>query len=316
MPKTSIIVPVYNVDKYLEKCIDSLLSQSDKDYQIILVNDGSTDSSGEICEKYAERYQEKIKVINQENVGVGGARNKGLAQSDSDYIAFVDPDDYVTPDYLMKLRSSIEEDNADFSCCNMMRVDENYQKLSKDKLFPCEVNTSLATQKSHTVELSVSVWAKLFRRSLWADSVFPERIKHQDLAVIPSIVAKSKKVAFVPEFMYCYLIRSTSTIRSNEPDKDIIVAMEYLIESFKRNGSFIEHYNELEYLFFKHALIYRAIEEWPSLEFMKMVSEYGKKQFPKWYYNQLIPEQEKVAALTILNFFGPHAFKVFRKFKG
>ena len=117
----SIIVPVYNTSKYLRKCLDSILAQIYEEYEIIIVDDGSTDDSGDICEEYAKK-SEKIKCVHKENSGLGYARNTGLEHASGEYITFIDSDDYVTKDYLLHLYDAIESHNVDFCKCGFFYV--------------------------------------------------------------------------------------------------------------------------------------------------------------------------------------------------
>lgn len=146
MPKISVIVPVYKVEKYLSRCIDSILAQTFKDFELILIDDGSPDGSGKICDEYAES-DSRIIVIHQENSGVSAARNAGLKIAQGEYITFIDSDDWVDSDYLSFLYQLAVDNNADIACCTLLGIDENEDNFEIIKLtdnFNEEKNISLS----------------------------------------------------------------------------------------------------------------------------------------------------------------------------
>lgn len=315
MSRTAIIVPVYNVEKYLSKCIDSLLDQSDDDIEIVLINDGSTDSSTQICREYAAWERNRITLIEKTNGGQASARNLGLANTDSEYVAFVDADDFVHPDYIHLLRINLEAAQSDMSCCNMTRVDDSYKELSKNFCYNNRDRGAVQIQPRHLFEVYSGPCAKLFRRKLLSELNFPD-IKYEDLATMPAITMKANRISFVAGHLYYYLIRPDSTIRKTAQSEDAIKAIEFLRNTLSKNGQIYELKNELEYLYIKHALICRAIQEWPSIEYMKLASSYGKSNFRGWNSNSLIPENEKHFSLVVLYYMGPYFFKLYRKIFG
>ena len=315
MSKTSIIVPVYNVEKYLGKCIESLIDQSDNDIEIVLVNDGSTDSSTQICREYTAQEPNKITLIEKANGGQASARNLGLANTDSKYVAFVDADDFVHPDYIHLLRTSLEADQSDMSCCNMTRVDDSYRELSKNFCYNEQDHGAVQIQPRHLFEIYSGPCAKLFKRELLSELNFPD-IKYEDLATMPAITVKANRVSFVAGYLYYYLIRPDSTIRKTARSEDTIKAIEFLRNTLSKNGQLLKLENEFEYLFVKHALVCRSIQEWPSLEYIKLAYSYGKKNFRHWHSNSFIPKDEKSVALLVLYYFGPYVFKLHRKIFG
>ena len=161
MDLVSIIVPVYNVDKYISKCLDSLIEQTYSNIQIILVNDGSNDLSGEICEKYA-KLDERIEVFHQQNCGVSKARNIGLMLAKGEYICFVDPDDYVLPDYVDYLIKLIKINNSDISLTTEFFTTFKEKKNNKDKIKV--VSSEEATILILTYNIPIGVYCKMFKR--------------------------------------------------------------------------------------------------------------------------------------------------------
>lgn len=169
-PTISVIVPVYNVEQYLKECVDSILNQTFRDFELILVDDGSTDKSGMICDAYANE-DPRIIVFHQQNAGAAAARNRGLDVARGEYIAFVDSDDAINNTYLQKLLCSIMEKQADVSMCqwsnsdNILTADEKAEGI--DKVMSGR-ETSII-RFDHTGEMSIAPWSKLISRILLKD---------------------------------------------------------------------------------------------------------------------------------------------------
>ena len=207
----SIIVPIYNVEKYLRECLDSISGQTYKKFECIMVNDGSTDSSQQIAEEYLT--DSRFKLINQSNKGLSEARNTGIShiREESTFVAFVDSDDYIYPDFLETLIEHIEEDvdiiegmiEYFHDEIKVDRVCHNFEKkiliTKDDKLRELALN-----------ELRVSVFPKLFRKSLLTEDFFPEGWIFEDLAVVPELVSYSGKWIKLPKVIYGYRIRPNS----------------------------------------------------------------------------------------------------------
>ena len=207
----SIVVPIYNVENYLRQCLDSISEQTYKNFECIMVNDGSTDSSQQIAEEYLA--DSRFKLINQSNKGLSGARNTGVShiREESTFVAFVDSDDYIYPDFLETLIEHIEDDvdiiEGMIGCFHdeikVDNISHNFEKkilISKDdKLGELALN-----------ELRVSVFPKLFRKSLLTEDFFPEGWIFEDLAVVPELVSHSRKWIKLPKVIYGYRIRPNS----------------------------------------------------------------------------------------------------------
>lgn len=165
----SIIVPVYNTEKYLHNCINSLLAQTCTDIEILLVNDGSTDTSGDICDAYAAQ-DSRVRVIHQQNAGVSSARNAALAVARGEYIAFVDSDDWVSPDYIEDLQSAMTESGADLVACGMFAVYSRFDTV-QDKTDCTEVLEGREVYRVLLCDVQVGgyLWNKLFKRELIRD---------------------------------------------------------------------------------------------------------------------------------------------------
>lgn len=210
MQKISVIIPVYNVEKYLVSNINSLVTQTLDNLELIYIDDGSTDGSLEILTKYQEKYK-NMKVIHQENSGVSVARNKGLAVATGDYIAFVDPDDCISKYMFEKLYSAINSTKADIVTCKFM----TFTKVPKFKLS----SNSRIYNKNDAIkmllegkELSNFLWDKLYKRNLFNDIKFREGKIFEDLDVMYKIIDKSKKICIIDDVLYGYYQRSDSYV--------------------------------------------------------------------------------------------------------
>lgn len=217
--KISVIVPVYNVEKYLRRCIDSIIGQNYDNMEIILVDDGSTDSSGKICDDYG-RSDTRIIVIHKDNGGLSSARNAGIKIATGEYLCFVDSDDYVDKNILQKLISTALKNDADMCLCDFEYVYENADicKLIKQSLGERQA----ISEKEYWHEFAVSgnpvyivAWNKLYKRYIFEDVRYPEGLLHEDEAVIHKIVEKCKKISIISDRLYYYVQRENSITNKN-----------------------------------------------------------------------------------------------------
>ena len=176
MNDISVIVPVYNVEKYLEKCIDSILSQTFKNFEIILVDDGSTDSCGIICDEY-ERLDNRVKVIHKINGGLSSARNSGLEIASGEYVAFVDSDDWIDKNMYQELYNEAKKNNADIVQCKFIKAKDENVSIYNNEFNEVEVIGNLDAlcnlYNERCIE-TVVTWNKLYKRYLFNDIVFPQ----------------------------------------------------------------------------------------------------------------------------------------------
>lgn len=214
LPLISIIVPIYNVKEYLEKCLDSICSQTYKNLEIILINDGSSDGSGELCDLFAQR-DGRIKVIHQANVGQSAARNRGLDIAQGEYFGFVDSDDWIEPDMYEFLYRLLKENGADISICAHYRDKggKSVVKYSSGEQFVFtrdEAIRALAVDK-HVRNYMVD---KLFRRCLFEGITFPVNRVFEDLAICYRLFYGAEKIVLQDTPKYHYMIREGSTMQS------------------------------------------------------------------------------------------------------
>lgn len=202
----SVIVPVYNVQNYLNKCIESIISQTFKDLEIILVNDGSTDKSGEICDFYTKK-DNRIKVIHKKNGGLSDARNCGLEIAQGEYIAFLDSDDWIDENLYSTLYELINRFNADIAMCNFERVYEedeilNHSEKSMERVYSnIEVLENIYTD-SH--DQMIVAWNKLYKKYLFNKKRYPKGKIHEDEFLTPLLFYDSNKIVYTEEKLIYY----------------------------------------------------------------------------------------------------------------
>ncbi|MBO4894790.1 MAG: glycosyltransferase family 2 protein [Clostridia bacterium] len=224
MPLISVIVPVYKVEKYLERCVDSILCQSLADFELWLVDDGSPDACPAICDSYAGK-DGRVKVIHKENGGLSSARNAALDRAAGKYICFVDSDDYITPDALETLYTAITETGADIATGNMMSVDENGD--IKDFYTPAKERKVLEGEEILSTMNQPCACNRLYRAGIFRNVRFPEGRLYEDVFVYHKILSQTKRMVFTGKTDYYYLIRQDSIMHSeyNIRFTDIVFAI-------------------------------------------------------------------------------------------
>ncbi len=239
----SIIVPVYNVEQYIERCLKSLVEQTCScNYEIVIVNDGTKDNSMEIVRRFADEYK-FIKIIEQENGGLSSARNTGIANAIGEYIAFVDSDDFVSPDYIKLLYESAVKNDSDVvysNYCNIM--DESGRKIGnfpkhKKGVFDAE---KILKQTLQDITVRSYVWNKLYRRRVFTDNdlEFPIGINFEDFVVMPQVFYHSERVSFIPQSLYNYVHREGSITGSlcKKDIKNYLIAFSMLRGFMEEKG--------------------------------------------------------------------------------
>lgn len=243
MALISVIVPVYKVEAYLPDCVDSILAQSYTDFELILVDDGSPDRCGEMCDEYAEK-DPRVRVIHQENGGLSAARNTGMDAAKGEYITFVDSDDLIAPEYLEALYTGLVESGADIACC---------QSREFEDAFPPEVeNSTLLDGYPRTMSgqdavlciyngisgVGISACGKLYSKELLCGHRFPAGKIHEDQAFVPVVLCETEKVVSVGRRNYYYRIRPGSIMQTAFSAKrfDNVDAIDSCIRYFRERG--------------------------------------------------------------------------------
>lgn len=215
-PEISIILPVYNVEEYLDECIQSILNQTFKNYELIIINDGSTDDSGKICDGYAIK-DKRIKVIHKENGGISSARNVGIKQSSGNFIVFIDSDDYIEANMLECLYEYITKYNTDMVICDFVYKCENNiinNEVNENKIKIYNSREAQAELYGNKYLNFAVAWSKIYRKSLFNDLYFDENRIHEDEFIAHKILNKCNKIIFIPNKLYVYRIRNNSITNS------------------------------------------------------------------------------------------------------
>lgn len=232
----SIIVPVYNVENYLAKCLDSLVNQTYQNIEILVVNDGSKDSSEKIMQNYAQRFPDKIKAFNKENGGLSDARNFGIDRATGDYFGFVDSDDYVTETMFEEMLNLALKHEAEMVICNIQKVDEHgnvTQKLTQIPNMPEKID--LESNFSVFSDLSYFACNKLFKKELFAEKRFKKGVHFEDIQLIPQLLLECETLAQTQNFHYQYLERTDSISKTHtEKGLDILKAVKDVEVFFKK----------------------------------------------------------------------------------
>ena len=232
--KISVIIPVYGVEKYIDKCLNSLVKQSLKEIEIIVVNDGTKDNSQEIIDKYVKKYPDKVKSFIKENGGQGSARNYGLEKANGEYIGYVDGDDFIEKDMYKKLYNKAKELNYDIVVCGNYNVSEDYKTRNID-VFINNYNTDL----ENILFGKMAVWNKIYKKDILINNKleFKQKVWYEDLAFTLKAIINSNSYAFVDEPLYDYLIREGSTMNNSNVKRnlEILEAFDDILLYIKKN---------------------------------------------------------------------------------
>lgn len=209
----SIVVPVYKVEKYLHRCIDSILSQTYKNFELILVDDGSPDGCPSICDEYAILY-ENITVIHKENMGVSAARNSGIEIARGKYITFIDSDDFVHESFLEVLKTTLDVHNVSISMCSYKRVSDSSHAIVMNKNVVRVINDLEAMDMLLDDQSKCAPWGKLYDIKLFVDLRFPVGKIMEDMFVMPILFEKAKYLSVSSQELYCYNQEGESITRS------------------------------------------------------------------------------------------------------
>ena len=300
MPKVSIIVPVYNVEKYIDKCLSSLVNQTLNDIEIIIVNDGSIDNSEQIILKYKEKYPSKIVYLKKENGGLSDARNFGMPYAKGDYIAFLDSDDYVELDTYEKLYNRAIQTDADMVECDF------YWEYSDKKIHDTSANYK--DESDMYANARVVAWNKLYKKDLIINSgiKFPKGLRYEDLEFFYKILPQLKKIELINEPLIHYVQRDDSiTYVQNEKTADIFAILDNIINYYKWINLYNEYNQELEYMYvrilfgssFKRML---NIKDKETRRKLLMDSYFNAfENFPDWKSNKILNSKKSLKNLFL-----------------
>ncbi len=309
MSKVSVIVPVYNAEKYLSKCISSIAEQTLKDVEIIAVNDGSVDNSLNVLDDLSIKYKDKLKVIDKENGGTGSARNIGLLKANGEYIKFVDADDYLKLDVLEKMYDVAKESHCSLVRGNMTTCIGPIKFEDKCN-FGSNVSKGIIDVKSnkdYIVTETPGTGNKLIKRDLLDDLSFSET-KWEDLSIMPIAIAKSEKVFNVDEDVNNYRIHANTTLKDffkKIPNVyDIIKSLDHLEDQMNKAGFSDEYKEQMEGLYSLHTLFrVENAMNWVNLSHDKKTVVISSLcsildfKYPDWKKNRFVGEYRKVNPL-------------------
>lgn len=305
-PKVSVIVPVYNVENYLVKCLDSLVSQTLESIEIIVVNDGSPDNSQIIIDQYVQAYPEKVFSYIKENGGLSDARNFGLLKANGEYIGFIDSDDWVEPNMFEALYSKAKAENSDLVLCDLEYFWEESSVMKPMSGYKSIFNKPI---KKSVFLAPLFAWNKLYHRSLFDNLYikYPIGVWYEDIPVTLPIFANARNITYVSETFIHYRQRSTSIMGSKNSHRlnDIFIVLEMVHDYFEANGLIEYYYDEIEYLYVEHLILYggfRFMRSNDSKILMKKAFGILNQKFPGWRRNPYISSL-KITYRIYLNLF-------------
>lgn len=251
MFKVSVIIPVYNTEQYLEACLDSVLGQTLKELEVILVNDGSTDSSLKIMEKYQSEYPDRVRLLSKENGGQATARNVAIPLCAGEYIGFVDSDDYIEPEMYESMYRKAKEADADYVECDYVNVKVNaYGEQERIADYGSRVR-EYTSKEDMFIDPMLAPWNKLYRRTLLQESDvrFPEGYIYEDTAFCLKAISLVQSFAFVPEKFVVHYFRGGSTMNVNKSKRvaNIFPVLKDVITFYQKHDLLEKYYQELEY---------------------------------------------------------------------
>ncbi len=235
----SVVIPVYNVENYLRRCIKSVLRQSYDKIEIILVDDGSTDNSGKICDEF-EKIDSRIKVYHKTNGGLSDARNYGLKYVEGSWITFIDSDDYIDKKYIEKLYSIAVNNNAEISICDPVHVfGESQAEFEDSKMVRIYDRIEAIKTMWYQTSFLPSAWAKLYHKSVFGNICFTEGVIFEDIDIMHEVLYKANRIAYTKGKYYAYIHRENSITTKKFAKRDL-----YILEVCNKIRKFAKKYNK------------------------------------------------------------------------
>lgn len=294
--KFSVIVPVYNVADYLPACVDSLLAQRCDDWELILVDDGSTDGKcPALCDRLAAEHPGLIRVIHQPNGGLGAARNRGIEAARGDYLLFVDSDDTLEPQTLETLAARVEESRAEMYIFDYCYVTEAGERPGEPRLSAVSGKPVTLDEEPELLLDSPSACFRLWHRSLFADGAirFPGRVWYEDLCTTPKALLRAKSIVQLPDRFYRYLLRPGSIMRNDNLRRnlEILNALETTRAGFEAAGALERFRPWLCYLAVDSVLAAarRVLLADPKAPYLPDFLNYVRSHYPDYRENPLLP---------------------------
>ncbi len=290
MLKYSIIIPIYNVEKHLSKCLDSLVNQTYSNLEIILVNDGTKDNSESIVLEYTKKY-DNIIYIKKENGGQGSARNLGLTKATGDYISFVDSDDYVEKNMYEVINDTLLKNKYDiliFDCyeisADSKKIVEMFKKMASDNI------------KNYIIS-PAGPWNKIYSNKFINNIKFLENYIYEDLAVIPSLANYAKNIGYINKPLYNYIIHENSTMRQSEYNEKLLhifYVLEHLSNLFIKESNYEKYKEEIEYIYIEnllHGAALRFLKYEEGINSLNKIVDIMKEKYPKYRQNKYFKKE-------------------------
>lgn len=299
----SIIVPAYNVENYLERCVSAIIKQTSQDYEVVIIDDGSTDSTGEIADKISKN-NDKIRVIHQENKGLGGARNTGIVAARGDYLFFLDSDDYIRGNTVEIIKYYLEQKKLDilvFDFCS----DETENNLVVDDINYREINN-----KEYLIFGGPSACNKVYRKEIFVNQsiYFPEKTLYEDIATIPNTACFARKIGIIDAQLYYYVFRQDSIISSPNLKRipEVLRGFNRVLEFYKKHGLIKEYNEELEFLAILHVFYcscQRIMIARGGKDDYKKIEKYMYDNFPDYEHNVYLKRHDVINKYDIDEYF-------------
>ena len=298
MYKLSIVALVYNLEKYLPRCLEALVNQTLEEIEILCVDDGSTDSAPQIIEEYAKKYPNKVKAFHKENGGEFTTRNYGLERAQGEYVTFVDTDDYVEPNWAEKLYTAAKEADADLAVCGFERINlETNKVVCTDMTGFGKTVKNMEYNDDFMAFINPAPWNKVYRRELIKDLRFLPFRGFNDTMFLMSSYTKIKKIAFIPDVLYHYYLRYDSQIHTINID-DVNNLKKYLLE-VKKLYKQSEKYEEMKYILDLMAFLHLAVSVMYRASYDKSINIKEETKKTKKYLDENFGSWRKNPFLTL-----------------
>lgn len=286
--KISIIIPVYNTSKYLDKCLMSVIKQNYQNTEIVLVNDGSTDNSDEICKKYSKKYK-NIKYFSKENEGLGETRNKAVKIATGDYLFFLDSDDFIEEGTLKTLVDETDNGKIDVILFDYYKYMENDNSKKHIPLIPFKIEN----QKTIITSMPTAS-CKLIKKEIFVNNnlSFPKDIYFEDNAMTPYMLSLINTFKYIQKPLYYYVQHQGSILNQTKYNKkweEIFTSLEYMENLFRQNNTYDKYYEEIEYIYIEyllHASNLKLYKYQEAKEVLIKTSKIMKDKFPNWQKNK------------------------------
>lgn len=303
--KISVIVPVYNVEQYLERCVDSIINQTYKNLEIILVNDGSTDNSGQICDELAKK-DDRIRVIHKKNGGVSEARNVGVKEISGEYIIFIDSDDYIDKKMFSVLYSQIKLEAADVSVCGVMNIYENNNipQARNTNEYLILNNEGFLREYLKGERIPGGIWNKLIKSSIAKSIKFPVGLIYEDAYYHYELIKLARRYVITTEPLYNYYHREGSLTEGYYKKRDLSCIeiynkfYDYVVNNYSSNRE--EAFFRLSYSYFVILDKMLLQDDYKKIEEYKEIVGFLKKNAFKISRNRIFRTGRRIAALMLL----------------